>query len=170
MTEPTTQPMPEPPFGRGPYLIAALLCEKVLVEEGGVKSAIRIIDRTIRTVVGPDPPEEMATFSSDLFLLMMFRSGSARGAHTVEVRMIKPSGESRALMQVAANFEGEDDRGLDFVIEMKAEIEQVGLYWFEVYLERVRVTRIPFRVIYQRQFTQRPGGERRPPDEGPQTG
>ena len=163
--------MTELPFDRGPYLLAALLCEKVLVEEGGVKSAIRIIDRTIQTAIGPTPPEEMARFTQELFLLMIFRSGSARGAHTVRVGMIKPSGEGRpAVMQTTANFEGEDDRGLDFIVQMMTEIDQVGLYWFEVYLEGVRVTRIPYRVIYQRQFTQpEPGGERPPLGEGPQT-
>jgi hypothetical protein len=163
--------MAETPFDRGPYLLAALLCEKVLVEEGGVKSAIRIIDRTIRMAIGPSPPEEMAPFTQELFLLMLFRSGSARGAHTLEVRMTKPSGESRpALMQTTANFEGEDDRGVDFIIQMAVEIDQVGLYWFEVYLEKVRVTRVPYRVLYQRQFTQTgPGGERPPLGGGPQT-
>ena len=41
------------PFDQGPYLSAALLCEKVLEEKDGVKSAIRIIDRVTRTVTGP---------------------------------------------------------------------------------------------------------------------
>lgn len=39
-------------FG-GPFLSAALLCEKVLVEQDGIKSAIRIIDRVTHAVLGP---------------------------------------------------------------------------------------------------------------------
>ena len=39
--------------GDGPFLQSALICEKVLQEQDGVLSAIRIIDR-IYFVIGPD--------------------------------------------------------------------------------------------------------------------
>ena len=62
---------------RGPYLSAAFLCEKVLEEKDGVKSAIRIIDRVTRTAVGPNPPMEMEPFQYNIVLLLKFKSGLA---------------------------------------------------------------------------------------------
>ena len=53
-------------FEQGPYLSAAFFCEKVLVEQDGVKSAIRIVDRVTRTVVHPNPPPEMEPFDYDM--------------------------------------------------------------------------------------------------------
>lgn len=40
----------------GPYLQAALLCERVMEEKDGVLSVIRIIDRLIHTALGPAGP------------------------------------------------------------------------------------------------------------------
>ena len=40
----------------GPYLAAAVLCEKVLQEKDGVLSAIRLVDRFIITASGTQPP------------------------------------------------------------------------------------------------------------------
>jgi hypothetical protein len=140
-------------FEGGPYLSAALLCEKVLAEAEGVKSAIRIIDRITRTAVGPEPPEQMKPFTHQLYFLVRLKSGSARGPKNLEIRLTKPSGESPPSARQTVNFEGEDDRGLDVVAEMQMELDQVGLYWFDVYLDNERLTRVPLRVVYLRQFT-----------------
>jgi len=43
----------------GPYLQAALLCERVMQEKDGVLSVIRIIDRVIHTAMGPETPDTM---------------------------------------------------------------------------------------------------------------
>jgi len=62
---------------QGPFLAAAVICEKILEERDGVKSAIRIVDRVTRTVVGPSPPEEMEPFDWDGALLIKLKSGWA---------------------------------------------------------------------------------------------
>ncbi len=135
-------------FERGPFLSAAFLCEKVLVEQDGVKSAIRIIDRVTHQVPGPNPPQQMQPFIYNMVLFLRFKSGEARGPHSLRITMIKPSGESPAPSQQVVHFEGEDDRGNDIVVNLLIQLELPGLYWFEVHLEDVRVTKIPFRVIY----------------------
>ena len=136
------------PFEQGPYLSAALLCEKVLVEKDEVKSAIRIIDRVNRSAVGPNPPTEMAPFEYELTLLLKFKSGRARGLHSVKIQPVKPSGE---LMQELINnvlFEGEEDRGVDIVGNVRFRFEETGIYWIHIYLNDTRVTQIPLRVTY----------------------
>ncbi|MBA7596043.1 hypothetical protein ES703_07023 [subsurface metagenome] len=145
------------PFERGPYLLAAFICEKVLEEKDGVKSAIRIIDRVTRTVVDPSPPEKMEPFDHELTLLIKLKSGNARGVYPIQVRLVKPSGESPTPFAQNVLFEGEEDRGVDIVMNMKVRFDQTGIYWFHIYLGDVRLTQIPFRVNYVPQVRQVPG-------------
>ncbi len=135
-------------FQDGPYLSAAIICEKVLEERDGVKSVVRIIDRVIRQALGPSPPQEMEPFDYEMTLLLKFKSGRARGTYTVEIQLVKPSGESPTPMTNTILFEGEDDRGIDIVANTKIKFDQTGIYWFNIVLNGIRLTRIPFRVIY----------------------
>lgn len=159
------------PFERGPYLSAALLCEKVLVEQDGVKSAVRIIDRLTRTAEGPSPPQQMEPFEYELTLLIKLKSGSARGVYPLQVRLVKPSGESPTPLTQNILFEGEDDRGVDIVGNMKIRFDQTGVYWFQIYFGEVRLTQVPFRVIYMPQVRQirDPGGGPPPAEPRPDT-
>ena len=141
----------------GPYLSAAFLCEKVLIEQDGIKSAIRIIDRVTRTAAGPNPPTEMGAFDYGLTLLIKFKSGWARGAFELRIVLVKPSGDSPPAFQSTIHFEGEEDRGADIVSTVTITLDQTGIYWFEVYLSETFITRIPLRVIYVRQITQTGG-------------
>jgi len=141
-------------FQEGPYLLAAIICEKVLVERDGVKSAIRIIDRVTRQAVGPSPPPEMEPFDYEMTLLIRFKSGRARGTFNLEIQLVKPSGESPTPMSRTILFEGEEDRGSDIVANMRIKFDQIGIYWFNIILNGVRLTRIPFRVVYLPQVRQ----------------
>ena len=146
----------------GPFLDSALVCEKVLQEQDGVVSAIRIIDR-IYFVMGPDRqllfPRQPITF------LIIFKSGSARGRYAVQVRREQPSGEvSGPLFEPPVLFEGED-RGVNLVVNAMFEPDQEGLYRFDVLFVRPespeqseRITRIPLRAIFQPMATVGPPG------------
>ena len=161
-----SEDQPQVAFADGPYLQTAIICENVLVEQDGVKSAIRIYDRHVRTTTGSSPPLEMEPHDMELVLLLRFKSGSARGSYPLEIRLQKPSGESLTPGSQTIMFEGEDDRGTDVVIHMTTRIELTGLYWFDVYLNNTRVTRIPLRIVYLRQVTNQnapPSGGQPPP-------
>ena len=153
----------ELPFDRGPFLVCAITCEKVLEEKDGVKSAIRMIDRITRTVVGPSPPKEMEPFERELTLLIRLKSGSARGTYPLEIRLVKPSGESPPPLLQNVYFEGEEDRGLDIVANMRVKFDLTGVYWFHVYLDGVRLTQVPLRIIYMPQVRQIHGPSGGPP-------
>lgn len=154
---------------QGPFLSAALICEKVLEEKDGVKSAVRIIDRVTRTVVGPSPPEEMEPFDYKATLLIRLKSGWARGSYSVRLNLVKPSGESPMRTQHTVYFEGEEDRGIDIVGKMAIRFDQTGIYWFKIYLGDTLLTQIPLRVIYMPQVRQIPGlpGSSPPAQEPP---
>lgn len=152
---------------QGPFLSAAFICEKVLEERNGVKSAIRIIDRVTRTVVSPNPPEEMEPFDWEGVLLIKLKSGRARGNHRLRIELHKPSGEKNVPIQQMLNFEGEEDRGIDVVAQMHINFDQTGIYWMFLYIEENMLTQIPLRVIYAPQARQIPyqGGSPPPPLE-----
>lgn len=151
------------PFETGPYLSAALICEKVLIEADGVKSAIRIVDRVTRQAFGPNPPEEMAPWDYDIYMFLRFKSGRARGPMTLEIQPEKPSGEYVPSQKMTIIFEGEDDRGIDSIGQVRLKVDQVGIYWFNVILKGVRITRIPLRIIYVPQITRAIPGTSNPP-------
>jgi hypothetical protein len=132
----------------GPFLQAALICERVLREQDGVLSAIRVIDRLVRRA-GPDAPDELAPFEQPIEILLLMKSGAARGRFELTIGVEKPSGEQGEVLEVPVHFEGED-RGIQVVLPMSFAADQEGLYWFDIGFEGTRITRMPLRVLYQR--------------------
>ena len=90
-------------FSQGPFLSAAFLCDKILIERDGVVSAIRLVDRVNQTVTGPEPSEVMEPFDYQLTLFVSFKAGSTRGPMQLEIRMEKPSGTSPAPTRQTVN-------------------------------------------------------------------
>lgn len=140
--------------GDGPYLATAVICERVLQEQDGVISAIRMVDRVFFVA---DPDGNLLQAQHPIWFLITFKAGAARGSYTVEIRREKPSGEEGPLIQAPVLFEGEE-RGVNLIIQGAFEPDQEGLYWFEVLFEGNRVTRIPLRAIYQQLPVAGPGG------------
>ncbi len=142
-------------FEHGPYLQAALFCEKVLQEQDGVHSIIRVIDRVTHTVVGPAPPEQMEPFSYPMTLVLMLKAGKAQGSFQVRVDIDPPSGVPKRGPALPVFLEG-GERGVTLVVQMNIQFAEPGLYWFDVYFEDKLLTRMPFRVIYARTTTPGP--------------
>lgn len=131
----------------GPHLTAALICERVLLEQDGVTSAIRIVDRVFMVTNDEGDP---ITPQYPFTLMISLKSGTARGSYQVEIIMEKPSGEQVPLLEAPVFFEGEE-RGANIVLQTVMEPDGAGLYWFDVLFQGERITRIPLRVIYQPQ-------------------
>lgn len=152
------EPSLEQNFELGPYLTAALICERVLQESDGVTSAIRIIDRVTHTIFDPSPSREMEPFSYDLEILVMLKSGEHPGMHKLSIQPIKPSNEKIAPMNYTINLEAPADRGFNLRARVRMLFDEAGLWWFDISLNGKRITRIPFRVLYQPQETKILGG------------
>lgn len=133
----------------GPYLIAAALCESVLEEKTGTLSAIRMIDRITVTSNDPSAPDQMPVTTARFTLLISLKSGSARGKHFIKFRPETPSGLKPFEQSFPVLFEGED-RGINLVLAINFQLDQEGLYWFDILLEEDLLTRIPLRVLYQK--------------------
>jgi hypothetical protein len=106
------------------------------------------VDRVTQSAQGPDAPEEMPPANILLTLLLSFKSGEARGRHTVMLRPEDPAGHQLEPMELPLHLEGED-RGANLVIQMGFVAEHEGLYWIDVFLDSDRCTRIPLRVVYE---------------------
>jgi uncharacterized protein DUF6941 len=137
------------PFETGPYLSAAVLCERVLEEKDGVVTLVRLVDRLLIASQGPEAPSTLPPTTISLVAVIWLRSGEARGSHTLKIRPELPSGQSLDAPQVTIHLEGEE-RGTRSVFNLNLVAEQEGLYWFDVLFDDNLLTRIPFRIIYQR--------------------
>ena len=127
-----------------PYLQIALFCEKVLREQDGVLSLVRVIDRLFRS--GLD--REMQPFTHQFFAVVTFKSGFMKGKMRIRLSPKSPTGEQLPELEFPVLFES-DDRGAGVVVVLNFTFQQEGLYWFDVYLEDELVTRMPMRVVYQ---------------------
>ena len=139
-------------FDDGPYVQAACFCDMVLQEKTGVLSLIRIVDVVESTASGPNPPDDMPPTSYRFKLVLMLKSGNARGRYNVTVVPQLPTGETKDPFIASTYFEGEE-KGHNIVVDMAFVFDVEGLYWFKVYIDDNKLTAIPFRAKYNRIVT-----------------
>jgi len=133
----------------GPYIQAACFCDMVIEDKAGVLSLLRIIDTLTHSVASPTPPDEMSPFGYTLKLVLMLKSGAARGRHNLKIVPELPNGTTQPPTEVTVHFEGEE-KGQNIVADMNFVFTLEGLYWFNVYLGETKLTSIPLRVKYNR--------------------
>lgn len=136
-------------FEDGPFIQAACFCNMVIEDKTSTLSLFRIIDNFTRTITDPSPPMDMPPTTFQAKLVLMLKSGKARGRGDIVIRMEEPSGISNDMMSLSVHFEGED-KGQNLIANMNITFNQEGLYWFHVLLDEEKLTSIPFRVKYSR--------------------
>ncbi|SRR6266851_399661 len=131
----------------GPYVTAALICDRVLVETDGTPSAIRIIDRVL---VQQPPTAEIPTLGF-FSVLLMLKWGDFSGQSVPRVALISPDGLSTELLKleqpigpspavpIGANIHG----------AVELVLKQLGRYWLVFYFGDVEVSRTPLAVEVQ---------------------
>ena len=139
-------------FEEGPYLKMACFCERVLREADGVATLVRVINRLTHTAAGSEAPAEMPPVTYEMKLVIMLVSGRALGRHELKIERELPSGIRDKPITLTVQMEGAD-RGANVIMDVKTTFTLEGLYWFNVYLDDTLLTRIPFRVLYQRVST-----------------
>jgi hypothetical protein len=111
----------------GPYLAAALICEKILQEIDGVISIIRNVDRITLTVPASTSPAQMPPTPINLYTFISLKSGSAKGRYTIKLVPEAPSGIKLPEQLLPVLFEG-DDRGANLILALNMLIDQEGIY------------------------------------------
>lgn len=132
-----------------PYLQVAALCERYLEEKDGTISLVRLIDRF--TVPGTEDtmPPTILSFT----IAIMFKAGHFRGRAEVGVQPVSPSGTNMPEMKLTVQFRGEEETGVNMMGLVKLQATEEGLHWLIVTLEGEEYTRIPMRVVYQKEPT-----------------
>lgn len=140
------------PFETGPYIQAASFCDQVIEDKTGVLSLIRVIDTLTHTEARPDAPEEMPPVIHHMKLVIMLKPGSAKGRQELRIVPESPSGETKEPIMMSVQMAGEE-RGANIIADVVFTFTMEGLYWFNVYLNDVLFTKIPFRMQYKRLIT-----------------
>lgn len=142
-------------FQNGPYLTAAFLCERILEEKDGVKSAIRIHDKVIQAASGTKVPDMMPRIAAAPTLFLNLKNGHARGKHVIKVVLMKPDNTAAPEQTISVNLVGADNNGAELVARLQVMLDQEGVYWFDIYYDDLRLTKIPWEVICLIQTTGR---------------
>ena len=131
----------------GPHLSLAVLCQKVLEDTPGVLGLLGIFDCLTLHPKSPDAAETPKTVLTVL-AAVGFRSGDFTGIGRVKIVGTSPSGDAIAEVTTPVAFQG-NEQGCVTQAPIALPVDGEGLYWFDVYLDKKRVTRIPLRIKYQ---------------------
>ena len=132
-----------------PHLLIAAVCERHILEQDGALTLFRIVDRF--TITGTT--EELPATALQFMLAVSFRSGNFRGKLNLTLRTIDPSVKTIQELSIPALFEAPEERSTNLIGKVSLEVKEEGLYWIIVELAGEEYTRIPIRVVYQRQPT-----------------
>lgn len=113
---------------------------------------IRIIDTLTHTVGTENPPEELPPFITGLKLVILLKSGEARGRNTLKILPELPAGQSDPALPLDVYFEGEE-KGQNIILDLQFNFRFEGLHWFHIFLDEEELTALPIRVKYQRVMT-----------------
>ena len=137
----------------GPYVNAALLCEKVLIEPGNVPTFVRVVDRfMVPKFSGPIPPGvQIPQQTLQVSLVVIVKSGDlGAGNFNVTIRLQKPDQTYVPDFPSSVFFNGGDDNGGMIVMPVNIVTPEAGLHWFDIVFEGVGlIARVPMRVLYQ---------------------
>ena len=137
--------MPERTFG-GPYVQAATICQTAIIDNQGHLSVIRMLDRIqVMGLTDAMKPQPLANNQ----LVLSLKSGEMRGKSILRITPISPSGKTLQHAESTVLFEG-DERGAYVIAPLGVIAEEEGLYWLEITLDGQLMTRVPFRVMYQK--------------------
>jgi hypothetical protein len=155
--KPTAAKNMPPTKGEGPYLSLAVLCENVLVDKDGVHSLIRIVDKVTvyaQTSSGEPVPPAALAFIAPPFpfqIAVGFRSGIARGQRTLKLISKLPSGGVISETALPISFDADKEQlGVFVRVGMTLAAKEEGVYWIDVLLNDVLMTKIPLWVKFER--------------------
>jgi hypothetical protein len=134
------------PERTGPYLSAALIAERVLIEHDQTQTFVRVIDKCGISADAIKNLKDNELSFAPMAIALVFKAGGYQGKSHVLVIQGGPSGKSRPLGIVEINFDGTLGRSYSVLVPVVIAWERDGFYWFDIQLDNKFVTRIPFEV------------------------
>jgi hypothetical protein len=138
-----------PTVSTGPYVVAALLCEKVEPKPDGSLDLRGIVDGVVVTpeTGHDDPPGVRPAATLHLTAIVSVRAGEVRGAHTLALEGRFPSG-ARGL-SVTRRVELSDEvPGASLVQPLELPVHEPGTYCFIATFDGQPLTRFDLHVRY----------------------
>jgi hypothetical protein len=137
--------MSERTFG-GPYVQVAAICQTSIVDNTGALSVIRFQDRiSVMGITEQMKPQPLQNYQ----LVVVLKAGEMRGKATLRITPTTPSGSTLPYAESPMLFEGEE-RGVALITPLGVVVEEEGLHWLELTVDGALLTRVPFRIMYQR--------------------
>lgn len=133
----------------GPYVQAALLCERVVQESGGRVTIVRLLDRVVvRTGVTANQAQILPTTVS-CHAVVILKTGSRPGKFKLRLLLTSPSKKPLREFSVDIDLPAEEDQGVNIVMPIKFSATEEGVYWFEVRLnnEELPLTKTSLRLV-----------------------
>ena len=131
-----------------PYLLAAFICERVLIDQDKIPSYIRAIDTInlpVRTI------EPLMVISVNASLVVSLRPGERAGKQDtgLGIWLVDPSGKKRKLFfakLVTFPEKRTEKSSPTFGINIYLEWEGEGRYSFEIHLNNKKVAVVPLKI------------------------
>lgn len=129
-----------------PLCAALLICERVLVEQDQVLSAIRIVDQVAVPANVLANANQLIELPS-LQAVGMLKQGNARGMRKVLLSAVSPTGDRAPMGMAMVEFiDAPPDRGGNLVAPMQVIMAGEGVYWLELSIDDAVVARTPLRL------------------------
>jgi hypothetical protein len=129
-----------------PLLIAALFCEKTLVEHDHVTSLIRVID-TITVTTGEGITKGEIVELPYTFLVNIRRGNYAERDLDLRVHVVNPSGKRGRAGQWSVELSEGPEGGANVALHgVRVKWDKEGVYFYEVVVGRKILARSPFRI------------------------
>jgi hypothetical protein len=146
----------------GPYLDAALICERVLQDKDGAYSAIRLVNRITFFDLAV---ESGALISLPLAGMVSFKAGDVQGGRELFLYLTNPSGRREPLPGVKhptrLEFQG-GDTGVVMPFPIQLNYEGDGTYWIDVELDGKVRSRMPLTFVTKKEAPPLPPSEKPP--------
>ena len=139
--------MPYVPLG--PYVQAALLCQRVAQQvPNGPITIVGLIDRlVVRAPYGTAPQPSVVSCHA----VVILKTGSRPGNHRLRLTLTSPSGRPLREFSLDITLPNEPDQGVNVVMPIQFTASEEGIYWFEVRLDNeLPLTKISFRRVVLR--------------------
>jgi len=139
-----------PYLSLGPYVQAALLCERVVQESGGRVTIVRLIDRVVTPAAVPlaqIPPTIVSCHA-----VIILKTGSRPGNYKLRLLLKSPSNRPLREFSLPIILPDEEDQGINVVMPIQFTANEEGVYWFEVRLgdEELPLTKTSLRLVLRR--------------------
>ena len=130
-----------------------LVCEKILIEGDGVMSMIRLVDIFYVNTIPEIPIERQGSQMSVLGMIRV-QIGDLE-EHAIELRLMRPSGESSAIGDTQKiRMEPKEPNapgGFNFVAQLGVIAKEMGVHYFVMLFDGTEIARAPFTLVERKQ-------------------